>query len=162
MWLGKYLLLRFTWEPIHVITHVPDNLTSVLSVDTCTQDYKLQKLLEAYQRRSAMENEQQPLRAMTVLNTMVEDFLQMYQLVPVSIHLVSKIGELAACNSYHDFFHLGQFGSEAAAFGLMLKTVVMVHRLTTFDTLFFSITFGRLAQGVGNWATVVDTTTKHG
>ena len=77
-------------------------------MDTCTQEFKIQKLLEAYQRRSALENEQQPLRAMTKLNSMVDDFLQMFQLIPLTIELIKKIGELAACTTYHDFFHAGK------------------------------------------------------
>ena len=76
-------------------------------MDTCTQEFKLQKLLEAYQRRSALDNEQRPLRAMTTLNAMVADFLQMFQLVPLTMKLAKKIVELAKCSTYHDFFHAG-------------------------------------------------------
>ena len=80
---------------------------NVFSVDTCTQEFKLQKLLEAYRHRSALENEQQPLRAMTTLNAMVKDFLGIYDLAPASMTLIQRIPYLARCATYETFLEAG-------------------------------------------------------
>ena len=79
------------------------------SIDTCAQDFKLQKLLEAYRQRSALENEQQPLQAMVKLNTMVADFLRVYELSQLSLSTVQKIPHLARCETYEVFLEAGKF-----------------------------------------------------
>ena len=83
----------------------------MFSIDTCTQEFKLQKLLEAYRQRSALENEQQPLRAMTKLNEMVKNFLDIYDLVPLSVTGIQQIPYLARCATYDTFLETGMQNS---------------------------------------------------
>lgn len=93
----------------HVFSFLDHELASygLFSIDTCTQDFKLQKLLEAYRHRSALENEQQPLRAMTTLNSMVTDFLGIYDLTPLSVNIIRRIPYLARCANYDTFLEAG-------------------------------------------------------
>ena len=121
----------------------------MFSVDTCTQEFKLQKLLEAYRQRSALENEQQPLRAMIKLNSMVADFLSMYDLTKLEVAAIQQIPYLARCSTYEAFVDTGNVPLQYSHDPGMRKNI---------KNAIFSSEFGWRARSTTNPATF----TKHG